>query len=207
MTQAEFLDWAGRQDLKYEYDGTRPVLKNAFIEADGTVTGGTNNHGLIAGNLFFELMARLRGTACTPMLPEGGIATVGTRMRFPDATVTCSPLAGHARLIPNPAAVFEVISPSSVHMDRLIKLREYHAVPSIRHYVLLEQDAIGLTLHTRHGDAWITTPLIDADTLFLPGIGPEPGIRIPVAAFYTGITFDLAHNPDPAPDPTPEPRP
>ena len=49
-----------------------------------------------------------------------------------------------------PVVVFEVISPRNGANDRIIKVREYLAVPSIHAYVIVEQNSIGLTLHRRH---------------------------------------------------------
>ena len=176
MTREEFLDWAARQPGRHEFDGRNPV----------PMTGGTNNHGIIADNLRFELKLRLRGGPCRAMGPDGGgVATAGGRVRYPEAAVTCSPIPGKAHLVPDPIVVFEVVSPSSASMDHVHKLREYHAVPSILRYVLIEQDGIAVTVHARQGEAWTTVPLIDGETLVLP----ELGVDLPVAAFYDGVTF------------------
>lgn len=180
MSRDEFLFWVERQDRRYEYDGIQPVA----------MVGGTNNHALITGNLYFQLKLRLGTGPCVPMLPEGGgVATTGDKVRYPEVTVTCSKVPGTERLIPDPVIVFEVMSPSSVRIDQVVKLREYHAVPSIKRYVLIEQEGIGLTVHARHADEpWLTTPLVNGDTLALP----EIGIEIPVAAIYEGVTLDEA---------------
>lgn len=89
--------------------------------------------------------------------------------------------------MPDPVVVFEVVSPSSVRIDQVLKLAEYHTVPSIRRYVLVEQDGIALTVHARTAsEAWTTTALVDGDTLALP----EIGVEIPVAALYDGVSFE-----------------
>ncbi len=81
--------------------------------------------------------------------------------------------------------VFEVLSPTSGRTDRIVKLREYRAVPSIRRYVILEHAGIGLTVLARAdaGADWTATALTAGDTLALP----ELGIEIPVVAFYEGV--------------------
>ncbi len=178
MTQEEFFVWAEGQEGRYEFDGTQPVA----------MTGGTNNHGLIAGNLYFQLKSRLRGGPCVPMLAAGGgVATIGSKVRYPKAVVTCSRVPGEERLIPNPVVVFEVVSPSSVRTDEVIKLLEYQAVLSIKRYVLIEQRKILVTVHSRqHDEPWNTTVLVEHDVLGLP----EIGIEIPVADLYDGIVLD-----------------
>jgi Uma2 family endonuclease len=128
MTQEAFLDWASVQDARHEFDGFEPVA----------MTGGTVDHSQIAQNLYFALRSRLRDGRCRPLGPDAGVATVGDAVRYPDALVTCTNVAGTERLVPGVVVVFQVVSPTSGRIDRIDKLREYGAVPSIRRYVILE---------------------------------------------------------------------
>ncbi len=175
MTHEQFFAWAEAQEARHEFDGFQPVA----------MTGGTNDHGIIAGNINFQLRLRLRGGPCMPMGPEGGgVATSGNKIRYPDATVTCTKLEGRGRLVANPIIVFEVVSDSTKGDDRVSKLREYHAVPSIKRYVIAEQTSIGLAVFSREADEpWSATALIEGDTLPLP----EIGIEIPVSELYEGV--------------------
>ena len=81
--------------------------------------------------------------------------------------------------------MFEVISPSSGRTDRIVKVREYAAVPSIRRYVIVESDAVGLTVLFREsGDLpWTAATLAQGDVLALP----EVGISVPVDEIYEDI--------------------
>ena len=174
MTRDAFLTWAEVQRERYEFDGFAPVA----------MTGGTLGHSRICQNLWFALRTRLRGTGCEPLGPDAGVATIGDAVRYPDALVTCTRAPGSDRLVPGAVVVFEVLSPSSGRTDRIEKLLEYRAVPSIRRYVILEHASIGLTVHARaQGEtAWTTTALTEGDVLSMP----EIGIEIPVVAFYEG---------------------
>lgn len=80
--------------------------------------------------------------------------------------------------------VFEVLSPGSGQTDRIIKVREYGAVPSIRRYVFIELLSIGATVLERAdaGLEWTVTTLVSGDPVGLP----EIGITIPLDEFYTG---------------------
>ena len=73
-------------------------------------------------------------------------------------------------------------------MDRIIKVREYAAVPSIRRYVILESTGVGLTVMERSTpeEVWRVIILTNGDILHMP----EVGIEIPVSDFYEGIEFD-----------------
>jgi hypothetical protein len=83
------------------------------------------------------------------------------------------------------AEVFEVLSPTSDRTDRIVKLREYHAVPTIRCYIILKHNNAGLTVFTRRhqGEDWTGRALTIEDTLQLS----EIGIEIPVAEFYEHV--------------------
>ena len=175
MTREQFFDWAERQDIRYEFDGFQPVA----------MTGGTVNHSQMTQNIHFALRTRLRGSTCRPLGPDAGVATVGDAVRYPDGVVTCTKTPGTSRLVEKPIIVFEALSPTSGRTDRILKLREYRAVPSIRRYVILEHASIGLTVFARStGDEdWRATALTAEDTLQIP----EIGIEIPVAEFYEDV--------------------
>jgi Uma2 family endonuclease len=177
MSREEFLDWAEAQDVRYEFDGFQPVA----------MTGGTVNHSRIALNIHAALRAHLRGSGCEPLGPDAGVRTVGDAVRYPDALVTCAKVDGSAREVPGVVVVFEVLSPTSGHVDRITKLLEYRAVPSIRRYVIVEYASAALTVHAREaaGAAWTTTALIVDGILDLP----EIGVAIPVADLFeaTGL--------------------
>ena len=183
MTRQEFFDWAETQDARYEFDGVQPVA----------MTGGTVGHSRVIRNVNFQLTNRLRGKACEPLGPDAGVATVGDTVRYPDAVVSCTESGNQDRLVPNPVVVLEVVSPSSVRTDRVTKLREYGAVPTIRRYVIIEPDAVAVTVLSRdHAEEeFRAAGLAEDDTLALP----EIGIEIPVAAIYEGIAFERTEDP------------
>ena len=172
MTREAFFDWAQAQDVRYEFDGFEPVA----------MTGGTRNHSRIAANVQFALRTRLRGSGCEPLGPDAGVATIGDAVRYPDALVTCTKGPGTDRAVPGVVVVFEVLSPTSGRIDRIVKVREYAAVASLRRYVILEHTSVGLTVLERSaGDQpWIITTLTAGDTLRMP----EIGIEVPIVELY-----------------------
>jgi Uma2 family endonuclease len=184
MTRDEFFAWAEAQDKRYEFDGFQPVA----------MTGGTANHNLIAQNLYFALRMRLRGSGCRPMGPDAGVATIDDAVRYPDALVTCTRFDGEVRVIPGVVVVFEVLSPTSGRVDRIEKVREYAAVPSIRRYVILEHASIGATVFERAPgeEVWRATTLTAGDSLRMP----EIGIEIPVSEFYEDVDLPSAGGQD-----------
>jgi Uma2 family endonuclease len=187
MSREQFLDWASAREERYEFDGFQPVA----------MTGGTTRHNIISLNLHRSLFDRLKGSSCRPLGPDTGVATVDDAIRYPDALITCAKFADTERLVPGVIVVFEVISPTSGRIDRIVKVREYNAVPTIQRYVILEYNSIGLTVFARGGasEPWIATTLTAGETLQIP----EIGIEIPVDALYEGTEVPRVTNDKPAP--------
>jgi Uma2 family endonuclease len=172
MTLEAFLDWEEAQPLRYEFDGWQPVA----------MTGGTDTHEAIGGTLRFLLQAQLRGNPCRVRGPTLKVEVMG-RIRYPDAFVYCTPVRPNETVIREPVAVFEVLSPGTSRTDRIEKLREYQATPSIQHYVILEQDSIAAMVFARTGAGWDARALTDGDTLALP----EIGVALPLAGIYADV--------------------
>ena len=176
-TQEAFFAWAVTQEARYEFDGFQPEA----------MTGGNIGHGRLRRSLHRALDARLRNGPCELLGPDAGVETSNRAVRYPDALVTCSKPENGERLVPGVIAVFEVVSPTSARIDRIVKVREYAAVPSIRRYVILESAIVGMTVFERDNahDQWRAMTLTGDDTLRMP----EIGIEIPVAELYDGIVL------------------
>jgi Uma2 family endonuclease len=175
MTLAEFLDWEERQELRYEFDGFQPVA----------MTGGTVRHEAIGFRLRALLLTRLEGKPCRPWGPTTKIEVQG-RIRYPDAYVSCTRPAPNTTIVPEPVVVFEVASPSTSRTDRIEKLREYQATPSIQRYVILEQDSIAATVFVRQGTDWLASVLTDDDELAMP----EIDISLRLAELYVDVELE-----------------
>ena len=189
MTLAEFLAWEERQPLRYEFDGIGPVA----------MTGGTYGHSTIQRNLAIVIGGRLRGKPCQFQGSDLKIQGGDGHIRYPDGMVVCSPVDRTATVVHEPVVVFEVLSPSTAAKDRIVKAREYEATPSIRRYVMLEQDSVGATAYARAGDSWTHEILIADSILALP----EIGVELPLAELYEGIVFN--DEPDAGRPPAEEP--
>ena len=174
MSLDEFLAWERDQELRYEFDGVQPVA----------MTGGTIEHSEIATNLVEALRRRLRGQPCRAFRGDLKILANG-RIRYPDATVTCTLPARGADIVPEPVVVFEILSPSTASIDRIEKNQDYRLTPSIRHYVMLEQTRQAATVFSRAGDDWVGHVVTGDVVLRLP----EIGIELPLREAYIGVEF------------------
>ena len=169
-----FLAWEERQELRYEFDGVRPVA----------MVGGTINHNLIVLNLVGAVRDQLRGRPCR-VFAEAMKIEVSGRIRYPDVAVSCSPVAGNATVLPDPVVVFEVLSESTYRTDWYDKNQEYRDTPSIVRYVMLEQETLHATMFSREGERWLGT-LLDADAVIEM---PEIGVALKLADAYEGVAF------------------
>ncbi len=176
MTREAFLDWAACQDGRFEFDGFGPV----------GMVGSTISHARIAQKIWRTIDRQLVGTGCEAFIRDGAVATVGDALRFPDVTVTCSPVAGRDRVVAAPVLVFEVLSPSTERNDKIVKLEEYRAVRSMVTYVIVEQDYVGLTVFRRwEGDQWVARALSEGQVLRID----QPALTLPLAEIYAGVAF------------------
>jgi Uma2 family endonuclease len=175
MTLAEFLAWEERRPLRYEFDGLRRVA----------MTGGMRAHAAIQANLAISIGGRLRGGPCRFYGSDLKIRTGDDHIRYPDGFIACSPGERTNTVVSDPVVIFEVLSPATAAVDRIVKAREYQATPSVRRYVMLEQDRIGATVYARAGDGWSHDILIAGSILALPEVGAE----LPLAELYEGLAF------------------
>ena len=175
MTLDEFLAWEERQGPRYEFDGFQPVA----------MVGGTAAHSAIQRNLAISVGGRLRGRPCRFYGSDLKVEAGGS-MRYPDGMVVCTPLPPRATVVHDPVVLFEVLSDSTQAKDRSEKNREYRATPSVRRYVMLEQDRVMATVFHREGDDWVGHVHYEGAVLALP----EIGVEVPLDELYADV--DLA---------------
>lgn len=180
MSLTQFLAWEERQEIRYEFDGFRPVA----------MTGGTVAHDQITSNVRRLLEDRLAGKPCRPLGPNMKIIADG-HVRYPDVFVVCHPVPATATVIENPVIVFEVLSTSTGKVDLIDKNREYRATASIKRYVVLQQTHQAAIVFVRRGDDWLTEIVAGANALLAL---PEIGIDVSLDDIYANA--GLSDEPD-----------
>lgn len=176
-TTESFLAWEDRQEGKHEFDGQDVI----------PMTGGSVAHQRIVFNLLLALTGLLADRPFT--IVQEMRLRIGRRIRYPDVLVCPGPLDPTARTLTDAVALFEVLSDDTATTDRVERLIDYAAVPSLCTYVLMEQTTMAATLFRREpGGAWIASPHI-AGALALPGLE----ITLPLDAAYQGLSFATKH--------------
>jgi len=180
-TFEDFLVWERSQTTRHELiDGVPAAM-----------AGANEGHNIIQGNIFAALLSRLRGGPCCPFPSDMAMKTGSRKGQYPDVTVDYGPRNPENRSLPKPTVVFDVLSPKTQGEDRTVKLWEYNKLPTIAHYVLVEQSEPLVYVYGRGtgGDFMLRpgkTRGLDG-TVELPAIG----VSLLMAGIYDGLDFNV----------------
>jgi len=142
LTPEEYLEGETRSEIRHEY-------VNGEVYA---MSGASEAHNLIAGNLFVLLRNHLRGTPCRVFISDMKTRIKSLRDEryyYPDIQVTCAPEDREPYFKQRPKLVIEVLSPSTERSDRAEKLSAYRKLESLEEYVLVAQDARRVEIYRR----------------------------------------------------------
>ncbi len=160
------------------------------------MTEGTFSHDRVGINITTQLSNHLRGKPCQPHGKDLKLL-IGNKVRYPDAYVSCGQYQNADKRGRDPVVIFEVLSDSTERTDLVEKNEEYASLPSVRRYVVLQQNRIGGMMFERRDGDWIGHLLNEQSLIQMP----EIDIEIPLVAFYEEVSFDdptVASGPDQA---------
>lgn len=168
-----FLDWEERQTERYELAGGVVRL----------MSGGTEGHDRVSGNIFAALRARLRGTPCSAHASNLKVLSraAGASM-YPDAFVRCGQRDDLRTGIDDPVVVFEVLSESTAQFDLTRKRMAYEAIPSLRRIVYVSVREARLDIRVRGEDGYWRDETVEGLEAEL--VLPEIGLALPMAEIY-----------------------
>lgn len=142
ITEEEYLAGELTSDIRHEY-------------VDGQVfamSGGTTNHNRIIANIARLLGNHLDNTPYEPLVSDMKVKA-GTKYFYPDAMVVCHGDDGKANYLESPILIIEVLSKSTRRNDQTLKRLAYQSLPSLREYVLIEQDFVDVEI-CRRDNQW-----------------------------------------------------
>jgi Uma2 family endonuclease len=150
------------------------------------MVGGTLRHNRIAGNIYRLLTQRLEGTPCQVFM-EGVKLHVqaADAVYYPDVLVYCgSNVADDTKVLQDAALVVEVLSDSTMEIDRREKLAAYRKLPALRGYWIVSQTERRVEVHARDGTGqWRAADYGRGDAV--PAAWLD-GDAFEVAGFYAG---------------------
>ena len=116
------------------------------------MVGATNAHNLVASNTLASLHAQLKGQSCRPFNSDTKIRIPmadHVRFYYPDVSVVCEANPLSDTFQDRPVLVVEVLSDSTRRLDDGEKRDAYLSLPSLMHYILLEQDIPAAVVYQR----------------------------------------------------------
>ena len=147
-------------------------------------------HNDIASNALGSLYHRLRGKRCKVYTSDMKIRIqmVGqsTRFYYPDVSVVCRSNPREDAYQDEPSVIFEVLSKDTRRTDMGEKKDAYLTIPSLKLYVMIEQDSPLVVVH-RRTDAGFVRELHEGLDAVLPLAEIET--ELPLADIYEGVEF------------------
>ena len=172
-TTETFLAWEDRQEGKHEFDSCQVV----------PMPGGSVAHQEIVFSLSLLLARLLVGTSFRAL--HAMRLRIGERVRYPDVLVCPVTVPQTQRTLTDAIVVFEVLSDDTAATDRVAKLRDYAAIPSLQYYIMLEQASrAAIICQPAKGGTWITSPQPQGSIAL-----PELNLALPVDDIYQGLSF------------------
>lgn len=146
------------------------------------MAGASRQHNLIAGNVFGELRAQLRGRPCEAYINDMRVKISATGLyTYPDVAALCGEPDFedvHVDTLLNPSVIVEVLSESPEAYDRGEKFAHYRRLESLREYILIAQDKVRVEHYVRQGDQWVLSEANAlTSTIHLSSIDCELALR------------------------------
>ena len=172
---------AGEQEstVKHEYLG-------GVVYA---MVGARNVHNMIATNALVDIGRQLRGHKCRVFNSDTKIRvrlSSQTRFYYPDVSIICHPNPQTDVFQDQPAVIVEVLSESTRRIDEGEKRDAYLTMPTLTHYILLEQSAPAAIVYERGEPGFKRRVLSDlSDRIEIS----EINVTLELATVYNGVEF------------------
>ncbi len=174
LTVEEYLANERTSEVRHEYVGGRLYA----------MSGASDRHNLIAGNLFALLRAHTRGTPCQLFVSDLKLRLTRGAVEifyYPDLMLCCDPEDRESYYRRRPCLLVEVLSESTSLTDRREKLLAYTGIETLQAYLLVSQDRPEVTLY-RRADNWREQVLTEGDVPI-----DCLDVRVPVQAIYDEV--------------------
>lgn len=173
VTAEDYLRGERNGQVRHEY-----VAGQVFA-----MTGGSVYHNRIAGNFYSQIKAKLSGRPCDTFISDIKVQ-VQQAFYYPDVMVVCDPHDRDPYVKISPTIIVEVTSPTTRSIDEREKRRAYLSIPSLREYVLAEQDRAEVRILHRTGvGSWESEDRGADDPIGLRSLD----IVIAMQAIYEGV--------------------
>lgn len=153
------------------------------------MAGARNAHNIIAGSTFGALYVRLRGRPCRPFNSDTKIRIhlpKHIRFYYPELSVVCRPNPLEDSFQDEPVVIVEVLSRKTRRLDEGEKKDAYLTIPSLRVYLLIEQDIPAVVVYRRTEHDFVRE-VYEGLQAVIPL--PEIDTELPLADVYEAVEF------------------
>jgi Uma2 family endonuclease len=164
ISVSEYLEIELSSEIRHEY----------FEGEIFAMAGASEEHNLIAGNLYSIIRQKLKGGACRVFMSD---MKVSVKIRetnifyYPDLIVTCDPLDKDRYFKSSPNLIIEVLSIHTKLIDKREKLLSYQSIPSLQEYIMISQDQIKVEVYRQDIEGSWKKEILDKDgELYLSSI-------------------------------------
>jgi Uma2 family endonuclease len=182
LSVEEYLESEERSDVRHEYLG-------GYVYA---MAGGSTSHVRIALAIQSLLYAKLSGKSCEAFNSDMKVRVrmpTHTRLYYPDAIVVCEPNTKNGTFQDLPTVVVEVLSDSTRRTDEGEKREAYLTIPTLKAYLLVEQDSAAVRVYRRVGDEFVIEQYAGLDAAVPLA---EVGVELPLRDVYARVDFTAA---------------
>jgi Uma2 family endonuclease len=174
MTVPEFLAWAETQE-----SGRYELILGEIV----AMAPERSEHVRAKQRAFLTLEAAIRraDVPCEAFIEGLAVAIDEETSYEPDALVNCGhPVADSTMVAPNPVIVVEVLSPSTRHLDKTVKVADYFRIPSLCHYLIIDLARRHVLHYRRQAAALAAVAIVKDGEIALD----PPGISVEAAGFF-----------------------
>ncbi len=160
-------------------------IKHELI--DGTIyamAGASANHERISGNIYRKLGNHLENQPCEPFGSDMKLR-INANFFYPDVMVDCLFDNSEPYFTQTPIIIVEVLSKSTRKKDTTLKFISYINIPTLKEYVLIEQDFVDVQVF-RRSEGWLVRHYFLGDEITFESIG----LTLPVEDIYHRVQND-----------------
>jgi Uma2 family endonuclease len=175
LTVSEYLQLELNSQIRHEY-----IAGEIY-----GMTGASQQHNLIIGNIYMKLRQHLRGTGCRVFSSDMKVKIEKLEIfYYPDVSVTCDSQDREKYFLKSPCLIFEVLSAATKRIDKHEKLVNYLEIQSLQEYVIVSQDRVKIEIYRQDEEGnWNAISLGETDVLNLESVG----LKMTMAEVYEEV--------------------
>jgi Uma2 family endonuclease len=160
-------------------------VKNEYYDGQiFAMAGASLQHNRIAANLLSFIRPVLVSRGCEAFGSDLRVQTPGGLFSYPDLSIVCGDpllIQGRPDTLTNPLILIEVLSDATREYDRGQKFTLYKEIPTLREYVLIEQNEVLVETFRSSGSIWESRSY---DNLDAAASLESVSLTIPLAEIY-----------------------